>query len=432
MSYVLVGSALLIVTVFVLERSWRLSPSWLRGPLFFYCGSYFVTYGVGAAWLGLSGSAYQNFMSEQWVPDIPQDIGALYWLMVFSPLILTPLAAFISSRFATGTVVASKPLRIELWKLWCLFLPCAAYAVWHLLGSGFLSTDSLALLFLSSGNTDVMYGLRQQLFDQFSGNFFALIYTVLPFLSFVAMGEELLFERRPRGGSVTMVVFVAISFVLNLLTLQGSVAAVYVIGVLSALAASGRIQLRLKTLLISGGVLLVFLQTYHFIKFGDLTGGVFHYFLRAPAGLAYYLWAYPGTLAHTGITLLGDLTGFFQPAAHHAFSIGTLVYAGDDVRNLDIQPAMPAPLHVNAYADAGVTYALFSLVLIGGAITLAGGLYRRSRFSSLAFGLAVQSLITLYYFTQVSLRDASVGSYGWIWACAAAFFLWILRPLKIG
>jgi hypothetical protein len=90
---------------------------------------------------------------------------------------------------------------------------------------------------------------------------------------------------------------------------------------------------------------------------------------------------------------------------------------------------MPAPAHVDAYAQGGLLFAAFVLTIVGMAIAAVAHLRTAAGRSGIHHALYIQGLVMLYYLTQVSLRGVLWDSYGIYWSAVTLAALAILSRL---
>lgn len=417
---------LLAITIF----TWMLVPKTIkptaRFPLLVFCGAYAVTYAIGAIAIGWSESTLEEFLYEIWTPTA-RAVGPLYWVMVFAPLIVTPLVTVLGGRFIEDAPSDdSPPERLSLISWLVLFGALSYYALSTLIEKGSLSTAAVGLLLNAAGDTDVMYELREDTFGGQTTMFFGIIYQMLPYLSLAALFQASRENTRRWWGIFGISAAIVVSA--GVATYQIMIPTVYILSVLFGLLALGRLRLKPVPVTISGLLVFVFLQISHYIKFGSITvlGGLTHYFLRMPCALTYYLWLFPNVVPHTGMTLLGDFTGLRDADPAHPYTVGSIMYSQSD--NVTLSPAIPAPSHVNAYADAGLLYSFFVLFLVGVLIVAIARFDRRMSRSPWGFALRIQAYVLLYFLTQTSVRSAVVQSYGINWSIVAGVALLAMHP----
>lgn len=140
---------------------------------------------------------------------------------------------------------------------------------------------------------------------------------------------------------------------------------------------------------------------------------------RMAVSFPYYIASYPSVLPYVGIDFGLGIVGMGRSPQDN-LDVFNLMYPSVHY----VQGAVAAPAHLRALAQAGPWFAVVTTALIG--VTLWGvGRLRRAVRGPISFAIYIQSLVTLYYLTQVSLPEAFESSYGLIWAVAC------LAPVRL-
>jgi hypothetical protein len=182
-------------------------------------------------------------------------------------------------------------------------------------------------------------------------------------------------------------------------------------------------KIRLSSFCVNGGVLLVILTTLQALVVDgwQTIDSVKLIFFRMACSFPYYLSLYPDPFPHPGMDLGLHIVGLAAPP-RMSVDVCNMMYPAVDW----VQGNAPAPAHVMAYSEAGYIYSVCCLIMIGVVIYLSSVAKRNVR-GPLSFALYVQSLVCLYYCTQVSLREALVSCYGFCWAVIAVSLLYLVN-----
>jgi hypothetical protein len=97
--------------------------------------------------------------------------------------------------------------------------------------------------------------------------------------------------------------------------------------------------------------------------------------------------------------------------------------------NSPLGTALPAPAHVEAYAQGGLMFAVFVTVLLGIMIAAVARLRAAAGRSAVWHAFYIQSLVMLYYLTQTSIRGALWDSYGLYWSFIVSTRSRVARPV---
>jgi hypothetical protein len=402
------------ISVAVLGTVPRYLPTDWRFPFWAYIICYCVTFLLGAILIGCSN----NDILEQWyfrapivLPDLR--IRALnYWYLAFGPLIIPPIVVGFMARLnrpARNSKIHFPVLTPTAWILAYGTLLFQAYgaAYEYLQAVPTISTQDE-----SGDSAATLIFLRLNAFDTIADSAFGIIYTAMPALCHVAIAMSCTTKRIT--WKILAILGSALCILLNFATFQGSTAMVFMVSICASLALHDKLP-RLRSLtgtsIIVTGAVIGFI--YLAIRGGDADPVrlALSAILRMPAALPVYLEYYQTDVMQTGLTVLGDFLGDFDLEPSHAQDIQQIMFLGY------IQGgAMPAPAHINAYADFGNMTCLGYLLASGVMIAFVCTIFSRLRHHAIGHALAIQGLALLYYLSQVSVRGALWQSYGFKWS----------------
>jgi hypothetical protein len=130
-----------------------------------------------------------------------------------------------------------------------------------------------------------------------------------------------------------------------------------------------------------------------------------------PSVYPFYLW-FVQLHGHGGFQPIAILSaGRLEARTNWARLVGDFVF-----RQAQSDVWMPAPAHVEAFADDGLFYAFIVLVLIGVGIRLAGAIREGGRNSTLDRAFLLSACCTIYMTTQFDLSEALYSSWGILWS----------------
>jgi len=409
--------ALLMLCVVVSIAAIRSASTELRLSLGLYLGAYGITSVAGGVLLSF------HEILDSWVGGYLAVSGIELRLLdvvtswrfaaiLLSPLVVVPLVSVTAEKFSWPLrhISASKPYRwgISLGVWVCVFLILAAYCFWRFHVAGMSSRLLNLDLLWDQYQTHIT--ARREAFSAFGTVFFGLLYVGIPALSFVAFLKWM--ERRnPAWGAAFAISVIVVAWFLLATAQKAPLIAYLIMLCVAAWSYSSR-----KTLAFMTGALVVFFTVtvvqLLFRESWELFDTILHLLLRVGVAIPYYAAIYPEYEAFAGIDLGLDLLGL--ASARYAFISQTVFdYVYPTVTSIAAGNA-PAPAHVNAYAEGGLLYMLFTEVVVAAWIVFTAWVLRRMKGPiGQAFGLSC--LLTIYYLSQVSFRLSIVGSYGILW-----------------
>ena len=404
-----------LINLMIFLFCWRRLNHSNRFPLAVYLLSFVITYGIGAFWIGWTEGDIlrQYMMNHMWIPDFDEQ-RITFWTMVFAPISIPPVVVLLLQ----STAKTQQPLRpvevphrrtIGAATFASIFLIIAAYVTYGFREAGHLSLDRLSTIVDNIGNTTVLYENRLSIFDQGGRVFFGLIYGTLPALCHVALYQAV--KKRGYRWKIIFGICACAVIIAGLATYQIMIPMVFLLSIFVSLIYLKRLSIVSAPLAIL--LFFILLSTLQFVKRGekDLSYNLRDYVLRMPHALPYYLDCYPGHLPHTGVRLLGDLTGWLEPDPNHSLVIGQYISPYNNIPTYT-----PAPANVSAYADAGVFYSFFALIMIGVFISIAASVSRKASENAIWHALYIQCLVAIYYLTQITIRGVLWQSYGIVWS----------------
>jgi hypothetical protein len=404
---------------------WRWIDWSYRVPLAVYLGFYVVTNVIGAALIALVGPEVVDS------PDLGLDLSFLeqldtlkYWGLLFAPLLITPLVALACCRLhyfpkRTNLVRVGQAAGVQLVPFLLVFGGFSGYCFLLLYQNGYLYNLDVANTL--NGDYFALMILRNDMFTVLRNHFFGFVYITLPTLSMVALYQAV---RQPGWAWLWAFLFtVLVTAILCLVIIQKSLITLYVVCLGIGLLELKVIRLRTLAIFFAGAFVLLTLLQSIAVEDWSIGQSVDLVIYRLACSYPYYLVLYPDAIPHFGIDFGFHYLGLVDPPQDN---VAVFNYMYPTVNW--IQGAVAAPAHVRAYAQAGVLFSLLTLASFGVFIKLVGDLHRNIR-GPLSFGMYIQSLVFLYYLTQISLVDAVLSSYGIVWAVVGLSPLWVLMQL---
>jgi hypothetical protein len=418
--------AVLVVLAFALHSlAWRRAPREVRLPLAVYTIAYFITSFLGGAAYGLFGADVLDELEYGLdLTVLRSPPGFTYWTVLFAPLVVPPLCvlALLGRRSINAPRSARalpRPQQVGLLAFLLVFCGFTGYCLFALFSRGYLG----AVFFWQDFKGDflTLLSLRSEMFGALPGKFFGLVYITLPALSHCALYQALATRSSAWWGCFLAAAVVVVY--LSLAVIQKSLVLVYLAFLGMHLVDRGILRARslvINFLLVL--VLLTVLQSF-FLDDWELTHSALLLIFRVGVSWPFYLEVYPTLEPFHTVDIGLSYLGLVEPPRdnldvfNHMYPTVTW-----------IQGAAAAPAHVRAYAQGGLVLSLLTTVAVGAAIALVAQVKRRAR-GPLSFTLYIQSLVFLYYLTQVGLIDALLTSYGLIWSLAAVGGLWAASAL---
>ena len=384
----------------------------IRLPLGLYSGFYLATTVIGGVLIGCSRGEVLDTL--QWGLDLTVicDCSSIrYWGLLFAPLIVPAMCIVVLHRFRLVEDVFVAPLRLfderlSPLALCCVYAIFAGYCVVQLSMHGLLF--NVLLWFSLQGDYLTMILRRQEAFESLGSAFFGIAYITLPTLSFCALYQYR--QLRTLSWQLRFFATAASTLLINMELMQKSPSLLF-------LTFTGIGSIELKTLklrslvyMLAGLVCGVTLLQALFIDQWAWWNSIQLLIFRMASSFPFYVNIYPNVLPYSGIESGLHLVGLGEPAID-CFDVFNCMYPSVTW----IQGAAPGPAHMRAYSQAGLPYALGTLVLIGFVIKGIGALRVRNA-GPISFAIYLQSLAFLYYLTQTSLRESIISCYGIFWA----------------
>jgi hypothetical protein len=407
--------ALSTLTIVVWALSWRAVPARGRFPWIFYTFVYIITTGIGAAEIGLTDNqALVDINNDAgWGLDIsflPGSITPVYWILLFAPLV-APAMFFLAvplapSSDATIPLTASPGDWTSPAAFFVAYIPFAGYCVLNLILNGY--GMSITMWFQSEGDFVGMMLHRMALAGSLGSVFFGISYITLPSLTQAALYEFV----RTRRTSWTAMSALAIGLIvfIDLSLMQKSHVMLHLL--IFAVGLAELKYLRWKSVgLVVAGLFggLTFLMSLMLDQW-DSSQTVRLVVYRMAHAYPYYLTIFPEFENNTGIDLGLHLIGI-GVAPDESRRVFWYMYPGLHA----VEGNCPAPAHITAFAQGGMVYGLLVCGAIGALIRWSAGLRTAIR-GPLGFALYMQSLMTLYYVAQTSVRESLVSCYGIVYA----------------
>lgn len=383
-----------------------------------YVISYFTTSALGATILALPGGvellAEVNPTANLYVISGSDEL--TLWLLVYSPFVVPGLVVILGEQWCASS--SSRPP--SAWLIW-FSSPVDLLSFWIVTG---LTIGYCSLVFFKAGRLNVLseilnmsndYGalieLRVIVFSELGQILFGLVYVGLPSLCFVALYRAVL--TKSNSWLVTCVGISCVTLMFQLMTVQKSIAVVFLLSLTLAIYKLGVI--RSWYIPFGAGLSLVMLTWLQELAVADwsIVDSLTLIAYRMAVGTVAYVKIFPSMVDYLGIDLMLDVLGFGQSS-----DAGLIVFDYLYPSVIGVQGYAPAPAHIAAYAEGGVLYSLFALVLIGWFIRFSGNLsfYNNfPRYGALMYAIYMQSIVIIYYLSQTSWRNVLISSYGIIW-----------------
>ena len=396
-----------------LAWAWRVSDGSTRVVLVVFLGVYVLTTGIGAFLIGVRGVSVLDDLGYGLETRILTDLdGPLYWGMLLAPLIVTPVILLWPSRGrvtnrAAGALTGGFRDDVDLLSFWAVMLLFGGYCVVRFIQTGTMGAigDFLDL----RGDYESILVLRGQVLGQLGTFDCALVYALLPALAQCAMFQAA--RRKTWGWRLTFAAAFGLTALLSIAVMQKAL--ILIFGVFLAVGLLELKVIRLRTLAVVALAAVIVLAGMEAAYVGEWSlGGTMDLLIfRMASSYPYYMNLYPRDIPYAGIQFNLDMLGLAPPIRDN-LDVFDRMYPQTAAF---IQGAAAAPAHVRAYAQAGVEYALLTLVVIAAILKLTAAVRRRFR-GPLTFALYMQMLVLLYYLSQVSLRDSLLSSYGFLWS----------------
>lgn len=379
---------------------WCRREYWI--PVAVYLGAYTFTTAVGAAWfLSAEGAAFMDDVAQKNPTPLILEPSFNYLLMLVLPFLIPFLILFIMDRplrksrfwdraFSVLDAEVSSPLFI------LILGGLSAMVFAELFRNGFLSFD---LLFGSMDYFEKVE-VRLRLFETFRGTFLGLIYTGLPTLTFCALYQAVK-KNTPIWKLLTVASFLSTFLAISACQQKGLLLVFFV----GLFLAAGHLRILkpkylLLTMLVVGGYFFRMLTSeFAFIEGlvgPELAQELFKMvILRMALAYPYYVDLYPQHVGQGTSSITQDV----------------LQVMADGRTERDFEGNAPAASHVIAFAQSGHGYALATVLLVAVFIALVARL-GGSLESPVRFSIYIQTLVSTYFLSQVSVIEAILPVYG--------------------
>jgi len=440
----------------------------LRMPLLIYFIAYIVTTVIGAAAL-LDDVGLREFEINQPMfrpADYPLIGSTTYWILLLAPFFLVPVGAALGRRATNVALVnrlaglARADERYEITIVYWIACACAAYCLWKLFSTGAYFPG---LYFDRTLSCNVRLMRRIELFTELRYLYYAFAYSVIPIGATIAM---LSWIKGHRGfhAAIFFVLFTAGLYLNIVLYMKANLVVFFIVLLFACILAKTSLRLLLGIGLVAVACLLSLqglLGCYRnsfpesSISSGAVTEAsaesssvegpakelgtacspVFSFvadtqdmrsrmseeevlidagvifvrsvIFRMAASLPYYVQVFSSPEERCGIES-NSLPFIPRETCYPATKVGRHVNPGP------IQEFLPAPAHISAYAEVGLGYALFVLLLAGFIVGFCWGVAQKAE-SPLFWAAGAAVCVFAYYLTQASFTGALMHSYGFVW-----------------
>jgi hypothetical protein len=380
-------------------------------PLIVYCIAYGLTTVIGATIIsvqhgGLLWALYGGGLDTSVLTDYDS---LSYDFLLFAPFIIVPFTIIFVSRLRTGYVssVVNRFVTahdVDSYSYIFVLVLFSGYCFFTLYRFGYLSLNNVLHL---EGDFVGAMELRSEIFARLGRVFFGLLYTGLPTLTQIALYKAFKTGEWKWRYCFFSVVFMTVFLVL--LTAQKSPLFVYFLSLVLGYVVLKGTKPWLLIAAGGGGFLLLNLIQGFVLGAWQAIQGFYLIIFRTANSFPYYLNIYPSVVPYRGIDIALDLIGLSarpdQPETVFNFMYPTVTW---------VQGTSPAPAHVAAYSQAGMWFAVVTLVFIGWYLHFLSEL-RTTRDSVFGYALFVEGLIAAYYLTQITVRDVLLTGYGLVW-----------------
>lgn len=378
---------------------------------------------LGAIIFGLAGEIsfgdFVDFMIESYIQGeyVKPELLNLYWFLVFCPFIIIPCFC-IRTRYKLP-----KKFVLRFTPSFLVF-SISVFVILFIFISEIILTNNIGILTLStlSGSkenyTDYIIG-RNDIYATMSNRFFGYLYMTIPFFSHIAVYNAIKTYDKRRWWLFFAISLIAFITLVSIGVNQKAPLIIFYISILAGISLLLKFNLKyafIVPLLIFGIVntLQVFIQ-------GDdgwnILLSIFHTLFRAPASIPFYVNYYPTQLPYVGSDF-GILANFHMPVkeATDNIEIHTIMW-GQHFEKFGITGSVAAPFQFRAFAQAGLYFAIFNLILVSLFLRSLGWIYKTKLLgnNSVTHAFFAQSLIVLYYLSQTHIKDCLWSSYGILW-----------------
>lgn len=401
------------LSVFVTRR---LLDKTARLPYDIYVGFYTLTAVIGATIMG-QASTQDIWLLYALTTGI--ELGTVgfdgdfkYWLLIYAPYFI-PGISILYIKYV-GDRLQLRPLRLPnndvstvatLLVLTAMTLFCLS----QLYGAGLLGKTLIS----ATGGATYMENIlnRVDVLTKVSKPYFGIIYTGMPTIAAYAL-YRYLEGKAKKSWLLISILSSTLAFYFYLSSFVKGHALLLLI--LLGLVLMERRLISYKKAFVAGALLFLLLTGMNFFLQGSSTLDIIetasHLVFRMPAAFPFYVQLYPDVLPYTGIDV-----------GLQYFGIGPSEQANTNVMNYMypdttyVQGAAPAPAHLTAYAEGGISWSIVILLAIGGVIGIAGRIGKHAH-TALTRTIFVCLCISIYYFTQSGFWLSFQATYGLIWA----------------
>lgn len=387
-----------------------------------YAFSYFITVVIGAAALGLSRGGFWDILNFGVETSQLSEPGFLYWCLLFSPFIVVPTVILVVQQFSRNSNEDVSPSSTQV-----------SLPIFAVVFTGF-SSYCFAQLYRGGALGSLLGGLKVQDYRDFilarvdlmsfaKTPFYGVIYMSLPALCCVAMFQ--MYRTRQMRWRAAFVVSVSITAILSLATmLKGPTLLLF--GLL-LLAAHALKSLPLTRIIVAGTAAFLGFTAWQglFYSAWSALGTAYMIFFRMAHGYPFYVSLFPRSIPY-----LGSNYGLAIFGIGGGNNDNLLVFNEMYPRVSWVQGAVAAPAHVRAFAQAGLPYALFALVVVGIVIAALASV-RRWKNDPYQFAIFTQAMLVAYYMSQTSVRAVLVESFSIVFGCVAVCAVWLLSRIVL-
>jgi hypothetical protein len=391
---------------------------------------------LGAIIFGLAGEIsfgeFIDFMIQNYIQGeyVKPELLNLYWFLVFCPFIIIPCFCIRTKyKFLTNRVLRFTP-SFGIFSI-------AVFVILFVFISEIILTKNIGILTLSTlsdskeNYTDYIIG-RNTLYASMSNRFFGYLYMTIPFFSHIAVYNAVKAHDRRKWFFFAFALIAFITIVSIGVNQKAPLIIFYIsifVGV--SMLIKFKLQYAFVLLLLILGIVNA-LQIFILGEEGwNLSLSFFHTLFRAPSSIPFYVNYYPTQLPFVGPDF-GILANLHIPVkeATDNIEIHTVMW-GQSFEKYGISGSVAAPFQFRAFAQAGLYFTIFNLILVSFFIRVLGWIYKTKLLGndSVTHAFFTQSLIVFYFLSQTHIRDCLWSSYGMVWIIFGYFLLLILSML---
>ena len=386
---------------------------------FFYALFYFLTNVIGGILIGTKNLIdYPNQLNSAIIFYVQNEFvyGSklkLFWELLFLPFIILPITLLFKLKFKKikkfYVNVGKSKFTISLFIVFSFF-------IYEIIFSGNLSLLTSLNFLETKNNYDELIIGRNHYFSSLGNIYFGILYMTLPFFSHISLYKYLK-SKSNFWFRYFILLFITITY-FNISINQKAPLVIYFLSIIISYSFCKKIKIRSYFIFFLLSFFLI--NTLMVFTLGQESWNglftLFHAFFRAPAALPYYVNLYPDLVPFTGIDFgIKSLLRLPNITATDNIDVHTFLW-GQSFKKFGIMGSVAAPFQFRAYAQAGLTFSFFSIILAGLYMRFFTFIYRNEFFGkSLTHAFIVQSLINLYYLSQTHIKDVLWSSYGICW-----------------